>query len=124
MYKNEVKVMKFNKKGQGLSLNVIIVAAIALIVLVLLVMIFTGRIDIFNKGVSKAGDAELLKFKTLSYGDCHPTTAKETAFQISMGAATSDTDKDTATTTLKQEITRCATYTSDSACQSGSCTWK
>ena len=115
--------MKLNKKGQGLSLNVIIVAAIALIVLVLLVIIFTGRIDIFNRGVSKTGDAELLKFKTLSYGDCHPTTAKETTFQTSMAAATS-TAKDTATSVLKQEITRCKTYTSQTNCQSGSCAWK
>jgi len=44
-----------SKKGQGLSLNVIIVAAIALIVLVVLVMIFTGRIGIFEKGLSKEG---------------------------------------------------------------------
>lgn len=116
--------MMFNKKGQGLSLNVIIVAAIALIVLVLLVMIFTGRIGIFQSGVAKAGDAELLKLKTLSYGNCHPTTTYETAFQTSMGAATSDADKDTATSTLKQEITRCTTYTSESACKSGSCAWK
>ena len=40
-----------NKKGQGLSLNMIIVAAIALIVLVIIVMIFTGRIGIFRQGV-------------------------------------------------------------------------
>ena len=39
------------KKGQGLSLNMVIVAAIALIVLVIIVAIFTGRISIFGKGV-------------------------------------------------------------------------
>ncbi len=38
-----------DKKAQGLSLTTIIVAAIALIVLVVLVMIFTGRIGIFNE---------------------------------------------------------------------------
>ena len=42
------------KKAQGISLNVIIVAAIGLVVLVLLVAIFTGRINIFGKGVSEA----------------------------------------------------------------------
>ncbi len=40
------------KKGQGISLNVIIIAAIALIVLVILILIFTGRIGLFTKEVS------------------------------------------------------------------------
>lgn len=40
------------KKGQGLSLNVIIIAALALIVLIVLTVIFTGRVSLFNKGVS------------------------------------------------------------------------
>ena len=46
-----------NKKAQGISLNVIIVAAIGLVVLVLLVAIFTGRINIFGKGVSEVETA-------------------------------------------------------------------
>jgi hypothetical protein len=37
------------KKGQGLSLNAIIVATLALLVLVVLAMIFTGRIGNFTK---------------------------------------------------------------------------
>ena len=41
------------KKGQGLSLNVIIIAAIGLIVLVLLIAIFTGRIGTFRKSVAR-----------------------------------------------------------------------
>ena len=41
-----------NKRGQGLSLNTIIIAAIALIVLVVLVMIFTGRMSVFTGQVS------------------------------------------------------------------------
>ena len=36
------------KKGQGLSMNVIIVAALALLVLIILAMIFTGRVKIFS----------------------------------------------------------------------------
>ena len=42
-----------NKRGQGLSLNTIIIAAIALIVLVVLVMIFTGRMGAFTGGINK-----------------------------------------------------------------------
>ena len=41
----------FSKKSQGLSLNVIIVAAIVLIVLVVLWSIFTGRMGGFSEGV-------------------------------------------------------------------------
>lgn len=41
-----------NRKAQGLSLNVIIIAAIAIIVLVIMVVIFGGRMQLFGKGVS------------------------------------------------------------------------
>ncbi len=40
-----------NKRGQGLPLNIIIVAIIVLVVLVVLVAIFTGRIAIFERQV-------------------------------------------------------------------------
>jgi hypothetical protein len=42
------------KKGQGLPLNVIVIAAIALIVLVVLIIIFTNRIGGWGKGVDDA----------------------------------------------------------------------
>jgi len=42
------------KKSQGLSVNVIIIAAIALIVLVVLIAVFTGRFGIFSKGLDSA----------------------------------------------------------------------
>ena len=44
-----------NKKAQGMSINVIIVAAIALLVLVILSVIFIGKIGIFSETV---GDCE------------------------------------------------------------------
>lgn len=49
-------IMKiFNtKKGQGLSMNVIIIAALALVVMVVLMAIFTGRIGSFGKGVDSS----------------------------------------------------------------------
>ena len=40
------------KKGQGLSLNTIIIAAIVLIVLIVLWAIFTGRMGNFTKGIN------------------------------------------------------------------------
>jgi len=42
-----------NKKSQGLSLNVIIVAAIVLIVLIVLWAIFTGKIGSFSQGLEQ-----------------------------------------------------------------------
>ena len=40
-----------NKKAQGISINVIIIAALALAVLVVLFAIFTGRLGIFSKAL-------------------------------------------------------------------------
>jgi len=39
------------KKAQGMSLNVIVIAALALIVLVVLVAIFTGRMGLFTQSL-------------------------------------------------------------------------
>jgi len=47
-----------NKKGQGISVNVIIIAAIALIVLVVLIAIFTGRLGLFSRGISEAASCD------------------------------------------------------------------
>lgn len=41
------------RKAQGLSLNTIVIAVIVLVVLVVLIAIFTGRIGVFNTGVTK-----------------------------------------------------------------------
>jgi hypothetical protein len=41
-----------DKKGQGISINVIVVAAIALLVLVVLAVVFIGRVDIFSRSSS------------------------------------------------------------------------
>lgn len=45
-----------SKKAQGISLNVIIIAALALIVLVVLVAIFTGRMGITIRGIESCAD--------------------------------------------------------------------
>jgi hypothetical protein len=46
------------KKGQGISMNVIIIAAIALIVLVILVMIFTGRLRTFGGTITSCASKD------------------------------------------------------------------
>ena len=45
------------KKGQGVSITTIIVAAIALIVLVVLIAIFTGRLGGFETGLTSEEQA-------------------------------------------------------------------
>ena len=40
-----------SKRGQGISINMIIVAAIALVVLIVLIVIFTGKTQQFNRGL-------------------------------------------------------------------------
>ena len=42
-----------DKRGQGLSMNVIIIAAISLLVLVVLAIIFTSRIGSFGEGLDQ-----------------------------------------------------------------------
>ena len=115
--------MKLFKKGQGLSLNVIIVAAIALILLVLLVLIFTGRINIFKSGIEKAGATELATLK-ISYGDCHPSSSKESAFRTGITNAKTSTAKDKEIGILKSEISSCKAYSTKSACEGAGCGWK
>jgi hypothetical protein len=44
------------KKGEALSMNVIVVAVIALIVLIILIVVFASRMGIFNKGVNSCKD--------------------------------------------------------------------
>lgn len=43
------------KKGQGLTMDVIIIAAISLVVLVVLVAIFTGRLGGFTSSIKDCG---------------------------------------------------------------------
>jgi len=112
-----------DKKGQGLSLTTIIVAAIALIVLVVLVMIFTGRIGVFKTGVEEAGEAELVKMR-ISYGDCRPTEGAELSFKKSINEAASEVEKETAKNTFRDEIDRCKSFTDKDTCRGQGCAWK
>lgn len=53
-------------KGQGLSVNAIIITALALIVLIVLIMVFTGRMTIFGAGLSGATEGEECKDSSFS----------------------------------------------------------
>ena len=112
------------KKGDTLTLNVIVVAALALIVLVVLIMVFTGRISIFEKGVSKEGQAELIKMK-ITYGQCKPSATVEANFVTQYTQANGQVAaEETASTTLQEEISRCKGLSNDQpSCESAGCKW-
>ena len=114
--------MVLNRKGQGLSLTTIIVAALALIVLVVLVMVFTGRIGSFEKGLSKEGKAELIKMK-ITYGDCHPSATAEVTFDNEFTQATSEEAKELAKAKYKDDIGSCKGYSDKGVCESAGCKW-
>ena len=74
------------KRAQGMSLNVIIIAALALIVLVVLTAIFIGRLGSFDDTVPKEAGA---RYQALSimFGKCHPGLADEQQFYNLWGHA-------------------------------------
>ena len=112
-----------NKKGQGLSLTTIIVAALALIVLVVLVMVFTGRIGTFERGLSDEGKVELVKMR-IQYGQCQPTAKSELNFDTLLSAAESTEAQSGEKADFLDEISRCKGMSDDKAvCESNNCVW-
>lgn len=112
-----------NKKGQGMSLNVIIVAALALIVLVVLTVIFTSRTAIFSEKVDQGSRTELIEMK-ISYADCHPTVRQEGEFTSAFERAESIDDKENAKVSFRDEINRCRDSLDRAECESQGCTWE
>jgi len=123
--------MMFHKKGQGLSVNAIIVALLALIVLVVLVVMFVSQSGKFEAGTGKEGNAELIKMK-ITYGACRPTTSDEVDFKLKYSdAVNAGTDVATiqkaqaaAEAQFEQRINVCRAVNDKSACEAGACTWK
>lgn len=111
-----------SKRGAEMSLNVIIVAVIALVVLVVLVAIFTGRITIFQQGVSEQGNIELTTMR-ITYGQCAPTPSAETRFKTDFSAATTDDAKELARSGFREVISQCKALGDKTSCESGNCKW-
>lgn len=111
-----------DKRGQGLSLNVIIIAALALIVLVVLVAVFTGRISLFQRGVSTVGDEELAQMR-VQYGQCHPTASQEADFRNEFANADSAQTKDMARTRFEELIDLSASIGDASTCAEADYKW-
>jgi hypothetical protein len=119
-----------SKKGQGLSLTVIIVAVLAIIVLVILTVVFMGRMAVFGDDVNESGSGDLMKLK-IFYGDCHPSTSSESAFKNAYASAANMEDsvarqaaEDEAYDNLDSEISRCKSIGVDQTnCESTGCSW-
>ncbi len=113
-----------DKKGQGLSLNTIIIAVLALVVLVVLLVIFTGRIGLFEKGVSEEANTELIKMR-ITYGDCRPTGTAEAGFNQEFTAAGDDqAAQEAAKDSFRGEISRCRANPDEVSCEASGCKWK
>ncbi|MBU1004271.1 MAG: hypothetical protein KJ561_00425 [Nanoarchaeota archaeon] len=121
------------KKGQGLPLNVIIIAAIVLIVLVVLWAIFTGRMGVFSKGltdVTKGGTCAeaggVVKTQvdgcasgcTPVYTQLSDVSTGETCCKPSKGCLPG-TYTEVGSSTPK----KCEDITSEPTCTSKGCTW-
>ncbi|MEK6876786.1 MAG: hypothetical protein AABX63_05195, partial [Nanoarchaeota archaeon] len=55
------------KRGQGMSITVIVAAVIGLIILVVVIAMLTGKLGGFSKGVSAAGGCDSI-CKAVGYG--------------------------------------------------------
>ncbi len=70
------------KKAQGLSLNIIILAAIALLVLIILAVIFSGRMGKFSSGIEDCGAKGGTPSTTASAcGDFAPIPMKDSTYK-------------------------------------------
>ena len=70
--------MLFNKKGQGLPLNTIIIAIIVIVVLVIIILIFTGQLGTFAQTANRdqacrdlQGQCVTIEFCKSVLGDSH-----------------------------------------------------
>ena len=114
----------FSRKGQGLPINVIIVAALALIVLVVLVVIFTQQTGQFGQKVGEETKIELFKMR-IFYGQCQPGQSSENSFMNDFDSSSSEEAKDVARSSFRDGIDRCKEFSdSKESCESESgCIW-
>ena len=116
---------KFSKRGQGLPLNVIIIAMISLVVLVILILIFTGRIALFERGLGGEAEQELQTMKA-TYGECHPNAAVEREFLSAYKEAGEDESAQSeAITLLQSAVGTCDNFNTETDCVSSGnkCAW-
>lgn len=120
-----------SRKGQGLSLNAIIIAVLALVVLVVLIVVFTGKIGDFQVQLGGQAKTELRGIKAF-YGDCHPVSGDEGTFLAEYDRAVRDQSlsqqakeqaKAAASDTLKGKATYCGDFVEQAECPLD-CSWR
>lgn len=62
-----------SRKSQGISINVIIVAAVALIVLIVLIAIFSGKLNLFSKTYAETTEKAQGEVCSAQGGRCYST---------------------------------------------------
>jgi hypothetical protein len=120
-----------NRRGQGLSLNVIIVAALALIVLVVLIAVFTGRLGLFQKQLGGEAKAELDGMRAF-YGPCKPSAGAEAVFGVTYEAAAKlesiqeqASGKAEAKSEFDSILSSCKSFSDRDSCEGESdCSWR
>jgi cell division protein FtsN len=113
-----------SKRGQGLSLNVIIIAALALIVLVVMIAIFLNQATDFEENVSQETRLELIKLRTSEYERCRPSESAEESFALAYGRAESPEDKQSAKDAFRNDhIKVCSLSEDEATCGSANCRW-
>jgi hypothetical protein len=112
----------FNRKGQGLSLNVIILAVLAIVILVLLVVLV---VNYLGKTQVTIGDMppSLALMQAKDYKDCHPNSVAEKAYADQYNSAPSDEGKQQADNDFLGKIAECGKYTVQEDCPASSCAW-
>ena len=90
------------KKGQGLSLNTIIIALLGLTVLVVLVYMFTTKTQSFSKKTQRDAKEMLLAMQQ-QYKKCHPSRDLERRFLKKFAE-----DKENAIANFEQAIDECS----------------
>jgi hypothetical protein len=116
--------LSFGKKGQGLSLNVIIVAALALIVLVVVAAIFIQQTGIFSGKINQEGSADLAGLQA-TYGTCHPSKVEEGRFLTALVKAETPEDGQVARDAFRSVIRNCNGLDSLGVCETNDdCDWQ
>ena len=113
-----------NNKGQGLSINTIILAALAVVVLVVLIAIFTGRLGMFSSVLSST-NAE--KTKDSALNSCIPMDKYYQNIEIAQIEYNKDESTrenlDKEIQLKNDELANCKGNNIVNACASSKCQW-
>lgn len=98
-----------DNKGQGISLDVIIIAAIVLIVLIVLVAIFLGSpVTSLQGDIKKVAPQELIKIQAFSPSRCKPSKLGIESMKLGLSDLSEAEYEQQYDTEVRSLIDRCA----------------